>query len=101
MSEHLAEIVELQGWATLEIDDEGIRQTQEEQAEKAREIASLFHRVFKQNADGKRLLNLMMEATLLRPTVLPDSTEFDAGIREGRCDMVRQILQNIELAERE
>ena len=65
----------------------------------AREIASLFHQTYVQNDAGALVLNIMIQKYLLKPTVTPNATQFDAGIREGRADIVRQILLNIEIAE--
>ena len=94
-------VTKMEGWATLEIDDEGIKKTQENQKAEGKAIASRIHRVFVQNEDGAKVLQDMVAMTLLRPTVMPQSTQFEAGINEGRCDLVREILQNIEIAERE
>ena len=94
-------ITKMEGWSTLEIDDEGIKKTQENQKAEAKAIASRIHRVFVQNDDGAKVLEDLIAMTLLRATVTPQATQFEAGINEGRADIVRQILQNIEIAERE
>lgn len=94
-------IEEVDGWEAMDLDGDRIKETQATQIKQARSIASRYHRVFAQNEDGKQVLQDMIQKTILRATVQPNSTQFEAGIREGRADMVRQILQNIEIAESE
>ncbi len=94
------ELTEIRGWDSLEFDDEAIKTLQGEQLEKAMAEASKYHQVFKQNSLGKQVLEDMIRVTILRPTIYPNDSQFQAGIREGRCDIVRQILQQIEIAER-
>jgi hypothetical protein len=86
---------ERDGWAALEIDEP---QSREDEAT-GRHIASCFHECFRTEA-GKFVLDRLINITILRPTVTPASTQFEAGIKEGRADIVRQIMVNIELAER-
>ncbi len=94
------EIAELDGWSQFEFDDESTKETQAEIEEKGKALATKYHQLYKQNPIGKEILAHMIRTTLMRATVLPQSTQFEAGIREGRADMVRQILQQIEIAER-
>lgn len=88
----------LEGWETLEIDSDKIQEIKDAQEVEGREMASLFRQAFTSDA-GKLVLDIMIKQTLLKPTVTPAATQFEAGIKEGRCDFVRQILINIELAE--
>ena len=85
------------GWAALEIEPPG---QSKENAAKGREIASRFHECFRSDA-GQYVLDRLIAITLLRPIVTPASSQFDAGIREGRADLVRQILTQIETAEKQ
>ena len=85
------------GWAALEIEPPG---QSKENAAKGREIASRFHECFRSDA-GQYVLDRLIAITLLRPIVTPASSQFDAGIREGRADIVRQILAQIETAEKQ
>ena len=85
------------GWAALDIEPPG---QSKESAAKGREIASRFHECFRAEA-GQFVLDRLIAITILRPTVTPGSTQFDAGIREGRADLVRQILAQIETAEKQ
>lgn len=100
MNERTTELLkQLGGWEALEIDGDKLQEIRKEQEVEGRNMASLFHQTYVQNDAGKRVLEIMMKQTLLKPTVRPASSQFEAGIREGRADMVRQILLNIEIAE--
>ena len=68
-----------------------------EQEKQAMEVASLFRQTFTTEA-GKKVLEILDNQCLRRPVVTPDSTQFQAGIREGQNDIVRQIHAQIELA---
>tara|TARA_Y100001938_G_C7904752_1_gene336483 strand:- start:254 stop:538 length:285 start_codon:yes stop_codon:yes gene_type:complete len=85
------------GWAALDIEGPG---ENKQNASKGREIASRFHECFRTEA-GQYVLNRLISITLLRPTVTPAATQFEAGIREGRADIVRQILTQLETAEKQ
>lgn len=90
---------EIEGWDALDIDSPALDKVRAEQEKEGRSLASLFHQAFVQNDAGRIVLDTMIKQTILKPTVTPNATQFEAGIREGRADMVRQILLNIELAE--
>lgn len=70
----------------------------EKQKQAMLEVADLYRRVFS-TADGKKILAILIHGTVMQPTVTPSSTQFEAGIREGRADIVRGILKQIELAQ--
>lgn len=89
---------QISGWEGLDLDGEQQQKLKAENVEKAREIASRYKRLFS-TEDGEFVLNNLMSTTLLRPVVKPGSTQFEAGIREGQNDIVRQILQQIEIAD--
>jgi hypothetical protein len=59
----------------------------------------LIHQVFKQNPKGKKLLKLWEQSLILVPTVTPNSTQFEAGIAEGKKAVVREILLAINSVE--
>lgn len=94
----LDKLLEQSGWDALEIDDEAQARARFAQASEAREIATRFHECFRTDS-GQYVLRRLVEITIMRPTVTPQSTQFEAGIKEGRADLVRQILAQIELAE--
>lgn len=66
---------------------------------KAIEFAALYVQAFEHNPAGAKLLDYWIKTTIMRPTVLGRSHAED-GIREGRADFVRGILQQIEIAKR-
>jgi len=100
MNEKSQELLKkIQGWSALDLDGPAFDEIKKEQEKEGRSLASLFHQAFVQNDAGSTILGIMIKQTLLKPTVTPSATQFEAGIREGRADMVRQILLNIELAE--
>lgn len=66
---------------------------------KALEFASLYVQAFVNNPAGARLLEHWIQTTIMRPTVIGRNHAED-GVREGRADFVRGILQQIELAQR-
>lgn len=99
MSKSQELLKQLEGWGALDLESETLDEIRVEQEKEGRSLASLFHQAFVQNDAGKIILDIMIKQTILKPTVTPNATQFEAGIREGRADMVRQILLNIELAE--
>lgn len=90
-------VASLEGWEALDLEHPAHQRAEEQRIEKAREIATAFRECFATEA-GQYVLRHLMEQTVLRPTVRPESTQFGAGIREGQNDLVRQILAQIDLA---
>lgn len=62
------------------------------------DIADLYKQTFNTES-GRKVLAIMMSSTIMQPTVMPSASQFEAGIREGRADIVRGIMRQIELAE--
>lgn len=56
----------------------------------------LIHKVFAQNEDGAALILQWKEALIMTPTVTENSTQFQAGMREGEKSFIRNILLTIE-----
>lgn len=62
-------------------------------------VDHLIHRVFKQNEAGRELLEVWKNALIMTPTVTPNSTQFQAGIEEGKKEFIRKIhltIKNVE-----
>ena len=57
---------------------------------------NLIHRVFAQTEDGAALILQWKEALIMTPTVTENSTQFQAGMREGEKSFIRKILLTIE-----
>lgn len=93
----MAKVTELQGWDKLDLDNPVIQQQRENLTAQAKSIAELFSSCFRTDA-GKAVLDILVKQTIMRPVVTNNATQFQAGIREGQNDLVRQILANIELA---
>jgi len=87
------------GWNGLDLDGEHLKTLQAENEAKAREIASRFHECFRSEA-GQYVLQRLREVTLDKPVLNGNSTQFSAGIREGQNNIVRQILEQIAMAEK-
>ena len=64
---------------------------------KALEIATLYFRCFDSEV-GRLVLEDLASKFLIRPIVRPNEDAFSQGIREGRADIVRQILNQIEFS---
>lgn len=91
----LDKILGMDGWQSLE--EIAVTEMDEEQKALALEFASYYRQIFETDA-GKRVLEHLIKMTLLQPTVQPMDSQFAAGIREGRADMVRSIMRQIEFA---
>jgi hypothetical protein len=90
----------VEDWDSLDIDGDAIQQLKAESAQKARDIASRFYGCFS-TEDGQFVINRLKEITLERPVLNANSTQFGAGMREGQNAIVRQILDQLALAEQQ
>ena len=93
MTSMVNNVFELEGWESL---DAG-KALDNEQATEAARIARMIANTFN-TQEGQECLKHLIKITLLRPTVTDNATQFQAGIREGRADLVRQIMSQIEVA---
>ena len=84
-------------WGALDLGGDQINKMRAENEAKAQEIASQFHKCFSSDA-GKFVLDRLTAITIDRPVLYANSTQFSAGIREGQNQIVRQILEQIKLA---
>ena len=80
--------------------DEGLSQ-QEAFNKSAEKSAILLHKVFVQNEDGAELLEKWKNDLLMIPTILPESSQFGAGLTEGGKMFVRNIITQIQSVESE
>jgi hypothetical protein len=87
-------------WEALDIEGEAVQQLKKESEQKARDIASRFYVCFS-TEDGQFVINRLKEITLDRPVLNANSTQFGAGMREGQNAIVRQILDQLALAEQQ
>jgi hypothetical protein len=98
MTEALREVGDLNGWDVLDLDNQAYKNLQRVSEEEAAAMTAAFHACFTAPA-GKKVLDRLIAMTLISPTIHPNDTQFQAGIREGRADLVRQILREIARAE--
>jgi hypothetical protein len=84
-------------WGALDLEGDQLNQMRADNEAKAQEIASQFYQCFSSDA-GKFVLNRLTSITVERPVLYVNSTQFGAGIREGQNQIVRQILEQIKLA---
>lgn len=91
------DILKLKGWEFL--DSEKVRASRGKAAANAHALDVLAYDTFSTTA-GKKLLRWMVQQTILRPTVTGAASQFQAGIREGQNDLVRQILAMIERSQK-
>lgn len=84
---------------TEALSEEDIKALSENQQSAWDNANNLIHQVFKQNKQGAKLLKIWKETLIMVPTVSPNSTQFDAGIAEGKKTVVREILLAIKLVE--
>jgi hypothetical protein len=80
--------------------DEGIEQTNQTNAA-ANKNAEMLHRVFVQNEYGAELLAKWKNDLIMIPSVLPESSQFGAGLTEGGKMFVRNIITLIQSVENE
>ena len=96
----MSNLSRLKGWDALNLDHPEYVQIREDNSKKGEGIAKLLHRVFRQTEEGQRVLELFERQFLMKPVSPPGSSEGFNYFREGQNDVVRQILQNCELAEK-
>ena len=65
----------------------------------SRKLDHLIHSVFAQNDLGAELIATWQKALIMTPTVTPNSTQFQAGIEEGKKEFIRLILLTIQSVE--
>ncbi len=90
----------VEDWEALDIEGEAVQQLKAESEKKARDIASRFYGCFS-TEDGQFVINRLKDITLDRPVLNANSTQFGAGMREGQNAIVRQILDQLALAEQQ
>ena len=80
--------------------DEGIKQ-RDAFNKLADESAVLLHRVFVQTPEGVQLLEKWKNDLVMMPSILPESTQFGAGLTEGAKMFVRNIITQVQSVEQE
>lgn len=86
-------------WDKLDLDGKEIQKAREENEAKSHEIAGQFQECFSTDA-GQYVLDRLKSITIDKPVLNPNSTQFGAGIREGQNNIVRQIIDQLSLADK-
>ena len=86
-------------WDKLDLDGKEIQKAREENEAKSHEIAGQFQECFSTDA-GQYVLDRLKSITIDKPVLNPNSTQFSAGIREGQNNIVRQIIDQLSLADK-
>lgn len=82
------------GWESLEqINND----PNDKNYKEALELAGQIHNTFREGS-GKYTLEYFIKVFLTKPIVRPGEDAYAQGIREGRADVIRQILQQIEFS---
>jgi hypothetical protein len=90
----------VEDWEALDIEGDAVQKLKAESEKKARDIASRFYGCFS-TEDGQFVINRLKDITINRPVLNANSTQFGAGMREGQNAIVRQILDQLALAEQQ
>ena len=85
------QITRAEGWSQFDITPT------EDNAQKHLDISHKVAGVFS-TTEGKEILNLFVSRYLLNDIVTPHDTQFAVGIKQGRADVVKQILAHIEIS---
>jgi len=93
-SELADQLLKSHGWEGLEAIN---NDPSDENFEQALELAKQIHLTFTSDS-GKYVLEHFVNTFLTKSIVRPGEDGNANGIREGRADVTRQILQNIEFA---
>ncbi len=86
-------------WDKLDLNGKEIQKAREENEAKSHEIAGQFQECFSTDA-GQYVLDRLKSITIDKPVLNPNSTQFGAGIREGQNNIVRQIIDQLSLADK-
>ena len=86
-------------WDKLDLDGKEIQKAREKNEAKSHEIAGQFQECFSTDA-GQYVLDRLKSITIDKPVLNPNSTQFSAGIREGQNNIVRQIIDQLSLADK-
>jgi len=80
-------------------DPEELQRKKHEEQTRGQKLDYLIHRTFAQSESGKELLEIWRDSLIMNPSVTPNSTQFQAGIEEGKKEIIRNILLTIKKVE--
>lgn len=80
-------------------DPQEVLKSQQEQQSRGQKLDYLIHATFAQSESGRELLEFWKDSLIMNPSVTPNSTQFQAGIEEGKKEIIRNILLTIKKVE--
>lgn len=80
-------------------DPEELQRKKHEEETRGQRLDYLIHKTFAQNESGQELLEFWRESLIMSPSITPNSTQFQAGIEEGKKEIIRNILLTIKKVE--
>ena len=83
-------LITARGWSSFDVAE---RNTQQEYLDFAHLVASLFG-----TPEGKKVLDVMIKKYLLRDIAGDNDSQIAIGRKQGRADVVKQILAQIEIS---
>jgi len=87
-------IIKAKGWEQFDqASEDSSEQLNTQRLEISHKIAKLYN-----SKAGKEVLNLMVNQFLLTDIATPHDTQVGIGIKQGRADVVKQILAHIEIS---
>ena len=78
------------------VDFDAAKKFKEDSESKGKELDYLIHKIFYQNEDGARLLEIWKESLIMTPVVVEGDGIDRAGIREGMNRVIRGIILTIK-----
>lgn len=75
------------------------QEAQKKQMGELQKYRELIHRTFEQTESGQELLTQWTEVMIMTPSIHANSTQFEAGIMEGKKQFVRDIITMIKSVE--
>ena len=80
-----------EGWSQFDVPEKDI--ANQDRLNFSHKVAKVFS-----ETEGKEVLTALISRYLLCDIVTPSDTQFSAGIKQGRADVVKQILAHIEIS---
>ena len=84
-------LVTAEGWQQFDVPEKD--KSNQERLNFSHKVAKLFS-----STEGNEVLQALIARYLLGDIVTPSETQFGAGIKQGRADVVKQILAHIEIS---
>ena len=93
MSVASEELISAKGWQEFDVVDNTDKSNQQH-LDFAHDVAKIF-----KTREGKRVLKAMVQKYLLGNIVSPNDTNMGVGIKQGRADVIKNIMAQIEISD--